>query len=327
VARKRAIVLGAAGQDGSFLCDLLLARGFEVHGVVRRTSSTPDNLWRVAHLQGKITVHEGDVLDASSIGRVVSEVRPSWVLNCADQDSVGYSKKTIGYSLDITCGAVGRMLELVRQIDPTIRWFQPLSSTMFGDCPQPPQDEDTPLDPRSPYACAKAAAFHICRYFRRAHGMFVACGIFHGHDSVRRAPGYLLQKVARGAAAIAKGEQKTLALGNLSLRVDIGHAPEFMEVACRMMELPDPDDFVIATGRARSLAEVALAAFEEAAVLWGGGGLGGLVTKDPEFYRPGPQPLVVGDAAKAADVLGWKAASDAVDVVRLLARHFLGVSS
>lgn len=318
---RRALVLGCAGQDGSYLCDILISRGFDVHGLYRHTSNTPDSLWRIAHLAGKVTLHEGDVLDASSIGRVIKDVQPEWILNEADQDSVGYSKHTVGYSADVTSAAVGRMLEVVAQIDPSIRWFQPLSSTMFGDDPPPPQDESTPLRPASPYAAAKCGAWHWCRYFREQKGMFVSCGILHNHDSVRRRSGYLLQTIARGAVAIARGEQETIALGRPDRYVDVGHAPEFMEAAVRMLEQDAPDDFVVATGRANPIAYLVEAALAEAGVE-NPKAYQARLARSPEHYTPGPQPLVVGDAGKAKRVLGWEAKSDAADVVRMLARHF-----
>lgn len=313
---ERALILGASGQDGSFAADILLEKGWQVHGLVRH-SSAPDHLWRIAHIRDRLTLHEGDVLDAASVGRVISEVRPAAIYHLADQDNVAYSRRCPGYTMDVTCGAVARMLEVVRQIDRGIRWFQPLSITMFGEAP-PPQSETTPLDPQSPYAAAKAAAWHVCRYFRKHHGMHISCAILANHTSERQAPGYLHQTICRGAAAIARGEQHHLELGNLDTMVDVGHAREYMEAAARMLELPAPDDFVIATGRSRRVGDLArlalsLAGCEDAPIL-----------PSREHYRKEPPPPVQGDITKARRVLGWSPQADAEGLVRVLVPHFLG---
>jgi GDPmannose 4,6-dehydratase len=323
---ERALVLGS-GQDASYCADLLLERGAEVH-LLHRRSSSPDHLWRIAHLiggggtpsrprLGRLTLHEGDVLDAVSVGRVIAGVRPGWILNCADQDNVAYSKLCPGYTFDVTCSAVVRMLEAVRQTDRTIRWFQPLSTTMFGEAP-PPQSESTPLDPQSPYACAKAACWHACKYYRRAHGMFVACAILMNHTSPRQAPGYLLQTIARGAAAIARGEQESLALGNLDTCVDVGYAKEYMEAAIRMLELPAPDDFLIATGRSYSVGGLARLALASAGVP------DAPVVRSKEHYREAPPPPLEGDIRKAAGAFGFAPREDAASLVGVLVGHFMG---
>lgn len=241
---KRALVLGIGGQDGSYLADILVERGVEVHGMLRHSSG--DNRRRIGHLDGKVRLHSGDLTDFCSLQRVVIDADPEWVFNEADQDHVGYSKLTPLYSAQVTYGGVANLLEVLR-LDPTLRecedkgrvsWgrklFQPLSATMFGDCPAP-QDESTPLNPASPYACAKAGAWHLCRHYRREHGLDVRCAIMYSHDSPRRGGDYLLQRIARGEKIG----------GDLSTVVDIGYAREYMEAAVRIMELPTADKFFV----------------------------------------------------------------------------------
>lgn len=255
---KRALILGIGGMDGSYLADILLEKGYEVHGVVRHSSV--NNLQRIEHCKDRLILHRGDMADSMSIEWTLEDVKPDEIYNEADQDNVGWSEDTAGYSADITYGAVARTLKSVLGVCPKAKFFQPCSATMFGHNPGP-QNEDTPFDPQSPYAVAKTAAYYACRYYRKTFGMFVSTGIMFNHDSPRRGPDYLLQLICRSAIRIAKGEQETLALGNHDLKVDIGYAREYMEAAHAMLQLDKPDDFVIGTGTTyavKNLARIAL---------------------------------------------------------------------
>ena len=318
---KRALILGVGGQDGSYLADVLLQAGYEVHGLYRRSSG--DNLWRIKHSREQILLHAGDMADPVSVHRIIADVRPREIYNEADQDSVGWSRDVPGYSMDITAAAVARTLESVRQIDPTIRFFQPCSSMMFGDAAvgemqDQPQNEETRLDPQSPYACAKAAAFYLARHYRRQHNMHVSTAIFYNHDSPRRSEHYLLHKICAGATRIKLGKQDKLALGNLDARVDVGYALHYMMAAWRIVQQDEPDDFVIGTGTAHSVAELCEEAFEQTGVAdWQS-----RIVLDPQYDFPNRRRVLVADCTKAKRVLGWEPEWDGVsELIELLINH------
>lgn len=252
---KTSLILGVGGQDGSYLADILLARGDTVHGLHRHSSV--DNLTRIAHCRDRIKLHPGDVTDALALHRVIDEVGPDEVYNVADQDNVGWSRKVPSAQMAVTLRGVGNVLEAVQQCQERrtgnpIAVFQPVSCTMFGSAP-PPQNEATPLAPASPYAAAKAAAHLLCRHYRRDLGVAVSCGIMFNHDSPRRAPGYLLQDVCRQALRHYRDRQGTdrrIVVGSLDTRVDVGHAREYMGAAVKMLQQDIPDDYCIGTGEA-----------------------------------------------------------------------------
>ena len=261
---KRALVLGIGGQDGSYIAELLLERGYKVHGLHRRSSV--DNLWRIAHVRDKVTLHPGDLTDPASLQRAWKEADPDEVYNLADQDHVGWSRNVPGYSAAVTYGAVGTLLELLAAvrtpgvIHKQVKFFQPISSTVFGEV-DGMVSEDTQLAPDSPYACAKAAAWLLCKHYRREHGLHICCGVMFNHDSPRRGPDYLLQKIARGVVEVANGKRTTLDLWSLEGWVDIGHAREYMEAVHRMMTRDKSLDYLVATGKlitVRELVQVAL---------------------------------------------------------------------
>ncbi len=241
----RALILGIGGMDGSYLADILLERGYEVHGLYRRSSV--DNLQRIAHCRDKVTLHQGDMGDAKSIDRVICFVMPHEIYNVADQDHVQSSFAAPGYSMDITAGAVMRTLESVRLITPQTKFFQPISATIFGDAPGP-QTLDTPLNPLTPYACAKASALHIARYYRQVHGMHVVTAILYNHDSPRRGPDYFLQKICRQAVEVSRGLRDYVEVYDPSARLDIGYAKDYMEQVVECMGRSDPKDLLIGTG-------------------------------------------------------------------------------
>jgi len=307
----RALILGITGQDGSYLAELLLAKGYEVHGLVRRSAT--GNTRNIEPLLDRITLHRGDLADATSLYRAIRTVAPREIYNEADQDHVGWSFETPGYSYEITGAAVGRLLEIVRQVDPTIKVFQPCSSNMFGKAVETPQTEETPFRPQSPYACAKVLAYVLARHYREAHGMFVCTGIFYNHESPRRAEEYVTRKVTKAVARIKAGLQDALYLGDLDARVDWGYAGEYMEAAWGIMQQPRPDDYVIATGEAHSVREWVEAAF----------GLAGLraedhVRVDERLLRPAATAVLVGNASKARKAFGFEPRVRFRELVRMM---------
>lgn len=314
--KEQVLILGIGGQDGSYLAEILLDRGFEVHGLCRRAST--GNMERIKGLLDNVHIHQGDLLDPISLFRVISDVRPSIIYNEADQDNVGWSYDTAGYSYDVTGSAVGKILEIVRRVNPEIRFFQPVSATMFGGA-SPKQDESTPLDPQSPYACAKAMAYHLARYYRKTHGMFVSTGIFYNHDSPRRNNNYLLNKICRSAVEIEKGKQEKMELGNLDLLVDIGYAKEYMEAAYHIMQQEKPNDFVIATGQPYSIRALAEYALEFAGVT----DVAGLIVSSKSFSRPGEEPILIGNSGKANKAFGFSPHYNARRVVGMLIAHLV----
>lgn len=294
----KALILGATGQDGSYLAEILLDKGYEVHAMVRRSAT--GNTRNIDHLQDRLILHRGDLADTTSLYRIIRDVQPHELYNEADQDHVRWSFDTPAYSYDITAAAVGRLLEIVRQIDPGIRVFQPVTSNMFGKAAESPQTEETPFRPQSPYACAKLLAFVLARHYRETYGMFVSTAILYNHESPRRTEDYVTRKITRAAARIKLGLQHELALGDLSAAVDWGYAREYMEAAWNILQQDTADDFVIATGEAHTVREWLDTAFE----------LVGLraddyVRIDAGLLRPANTMQLVGDASKARRAFGF----------------------
>ncbi len=295
--KKKALVLGITGQDGSYLAEVLLEKGYEVHGMYRRSST--GNTKNIKHIMDKITLHKGDLADSQSIYRIIKEVMPDEVYNEADQDNVDWSYSTSAYSWDITGAAVGRVLEIIKQINPKIKFFQPLTATAFDDS-DAPQTLNTQFNPQTPYACAKILSYHICRYYRNVHNMFVSTVFFYNHDSPRRSEEYLLHKICNSAVRIANGQQKELSIGSLDLPVDIGYAEEYMEAAWKIMQLDKPDDFIISTGETHTIKEYIEEAFKQVKV-----NPEGKIKLDPKFARPGKKTVFVGDISKARELIGF----------------------
>lgn len=302
---KVVLITGIGGQDGSYLADNLLARGgYQIHGLIRRSSH--NNLRNIAHLNWQITLHRGDLSDPLSIHRVISAVRPHFIYALGDQDNVVWSDAHIGYNLDVTASAVGRLLESVRMVDPKIRIFQACSATMYGPREEP-ITEDTPLNPQSPYACAKACAYHLCRMYRERYGMFVSCGILFNHDSPRRGPDYLPQQIARQAVEVLRGKRERIELRGPNARVDIGWAPEYVEAMRLICEAEVPDDFVAGTGKGLWIDLLAIDAIGKRCHL-----------ADPVHESKGS----VSFPQKIERVLGWKATVDGRGVIERLVAPF-----
>lgn len=316
----RALILGVGGQDGSYLAELLLDKGYDVHGVVRRSSV--NNLVRIEHIKDKITLHQGDLSDGGSIDRIIRDVSPREVYNLADQDHVGWSYGTPGYSFDVTCSAVCRLLESVRQIDRGIKVFQPVTALMFSTFLGFPQSEETRFDPQSPYAIAKLAAYHLCRYYRDAHGLFVSTGICFNHDSVRRQGDYLLHSIARQSIVVCKGKKETVVVGSLDAVVDIGSAEEFAGIFHGILQFSKPGDYVIGTGVSVTVRELIRIALDEAGKVLGKPAKAFLV-EDRALLRPGRTTgKLVADNGKLAS-FGLKPEKTSETVLREIVQHYI----
>ena len=295
----RALITGITGQDGSYLADLLLAKGYEVHGLARRSSS--DNRGRIAHLPA-VTLHRGDMADAGSVAPIVHDVEPSEVYNLAAQSHVGDSFQQQEYTADVTGVGTLRLLDAVHWYAPGARFYQASSSEMFGGMlGSAPQDEETPFHPRSPYGCAKVYAHHQVVNYRESYGLHASCGILFNHESPRRGEGFVTRKIARAAARIAAGRQDKMHLGNLDAKRDWGFAGDYVEAMWLMLQQETPDDYVIATGETHTVREFCDLAFARVGLRWQEH-----VVIDPALFRPAEVDLLLGDSSKAREVLGWQ---------------------
>jgi GDPmannose 4,6-dehydratase len=311
VGQRRALITGITGQDGSYLAELLLNRGYEVHGLVRRTST--HRLDRIGHIEPRLVLHLGDVLHDRSVITALREARPDEVYNLAAMSFVGASWAQPTFATDVTGGGVARMLEGIRDICPEARFYQASSSEMFGAAVESPQRETTPFQPRSPYAIAKLSGHFLTVNFRESFGMFACSGILFNHESPRRGREFVTRRVTRGAAAIRLGLQDELTLGNLEARRDWGYAPEYVEMMWRMLQEDEPEDYVIGTGKSHSVQELIGIAFDQV----------GLdpepyVRVDPNLMRPTDVGHLVADASKARERLGWTPQTGFEQLVRLM---------
>ncbi|MCW5936697.1 MAG: GDP-mannose 4,6-dehydratase [Fimbriimonadaceae bacterium] len=321
---KRALITGITGQDGSYLAELLLSKGYEVHGIKRRSSQfntqRVDHLYRLSQTEGvPFRLHYGDVTDATSIIRVLQECRPDEVYNLAAQSHVKVSFECPEYTAQ--CDAIGalRILEAIRVLgmDRDVKFYQASTSEMFGKVCETPQRETTPFYPRSPYGAAKVYAHWTTINYREAYGFFACNGILFNHESPRRGETFVTRKITRAAARIKYGLDERLFLGNLDAKRDWGHARDYVDGMWRMLQQDEPDDYVLATGQTRTVREFVSIAFATAdlPLVWEGSGLheSGIEPKsgkkvvriDPKLYRPTEVDLLMGDARKAREVLGW----------------------
>ncbi|MEZ5076285.1 MAG: GDP-mannose 4,6-dehydratase [Solirubrobacterales bacterium] len=302
---RRALLTGLTGQDGSYLAELLLAKGYEVHGIVRRSSSFNtgriEHLYRDPHEEGtRLFSHYGDLTDPVALTRLIYELQPHEIYNLGAQSHVRVSFDIPEYTFEVTGGGTLRLLEAIRESEVQTRFYQASSSEIFGSSP-PPQDEQTPFHPRSPYAVAKVAAYWATVNYREAYGMFAVNGILFNHESPRRGETFVTRKITRAVARIKAGLQDKLYMGNLDAERDWGYAPDFVEAMWLMMQAEDPDDYVVATGETHSVREALDVAFARA----------GLdppdhVEIDPRYYRPAEVDALLGDASKAREKLGWE---------------------
>jgi GDPmannose 4,6-dehydratase len=307
----RALVTGITGQDGSYLAELLLERGYEVVGLVRRTSS--DSMERIAHLADRITIVPGDLLDEASLTRLLTEFRPSEVYNLAAQSFVQTSWSQPVLTGEITALGVTRLLDAIRQVDPTIRFYQASSSEMFGKVVETPQSETTPFYPRSPYGVAKVYGHWITVNYRESYGLHASSGICFNHESPRRGLEFVTRKVTNSVARIKLGLQSRLALGNLDSQRDWGYAADYVTAMWMMLQQDEPCDFVIATGETHSVRELCELAFGHVGLAWEEH-----VVVDERFIRPAEVDLLIGDASRAHERLGWKAQTSFGELVSMM---------
>ncbi len=307
----RALVSGITGQDGSYLAELLLEKGYEVHGIVRRASV--ENFERIDHLRDRIFLHQGDLLDQSSLVKIVKEVDPSEVYNLAAQSFVPTSWLQPDLTGEFTALGVSRMLEAVRWVDPQIRFYQASSSEMFGKVREVPQSETTPFYPRSPYAVAKLFGHWITVNYRESYGLFAVSGILFNHESPRRGREFVTRKISEHVAKIKLGLLGTLPLGNLDAKRDWGYAKEYVDAMWRMLQQTTPKDFVIGTGAQHSVRE-----FVEIAFAHVGLDPADFVRIDSRFVRPAEVDTLLADPTKAREELGWSAQTHFADLVRLM---------
>jgi GDPmannose 4,6-dehydratase len=297
---KRAIITGITGQDGSHLAELLLDHGYQVHGIVRRAST--ENFERIAHLENRIQLHQADLLDQLSIVDVLKQVQPDEIYNLAAMSFVPTSWKQPVLTGEFTAIGVTRVLEAIRLLNPKgIRFYQASSSEMYGKVQETPQTETTPFYPRSPYGVAKAYGHWITVNYRESYGMFCCSGILFNHEGPRRGREFVSRKVTDAAARIKRGLQKELRLGNLESRRDWGYAGDYVRAMWLMLQQPQPDDYVIATGETHSVRELVRTAFEYVDLDWKQ-----YVVEDPALIRPAEVDLLIGDSSKARRVLGWR---------------------
>jgi GDPmannose 4,6-dehydratase len=314
---KKAFVTGITGQDGSYLAELLLSKGYEVHGLIRRASTFNtrriDHLYEDPHAQDKrLFLHYGDLTDGSRLVTLLASIQPAEVYHLAAQSHVRVSFDEPEYTGDTTGMGTTRLLEAIRMIGLDCRFYQASSSEMFGATP-PPQNEDTPFYPRSPYGAAKLYGYWMTRNYREAYDMFAVNGILFNHESPRRGETFVTRKITRAVAAIKTGRQDRLYLGNLAACRDWGYAPEYVEGMWRMLQHDVGDDFVLATGETHSVREFVELAFGHAGLDWEK-----YVDIDPRYFRPSEVDVLLGDYSKAKEKLGWQPTVGFEDVTRMM---------
>jgi GDPmannose 4,6-dehydratase len=302
---RRALITGITGQDGSYLTELLLAKGYEVHGVVRRSSSFNtdriDHLYKDPHERGvNLYLHYGDLNDDSSLSSIVAAAKPDEIYNLGAQSHVRVSFDIPEYTGEITGLGAIRLLETIRKVGAKCRFYQASSSELYGKVVETPQRETTPFHPRSPYAAAKAYAFYVAQNYREAYGMFVCNGILFNHESERRGETFVTRKITRAVGRIKHGLQRELFLGNLDAKRDWGHAADYVEAMWLMLQQDRPDDYVIGTGETHSVREFLELAFGHVGLDWRD-----FVREDPRYFRPAEVDLLLADPSKARRELGW----------------------
>ncbi len=323
---RRALITGITGQDGSYLAEFLLGRGYEVHGMIRRSSTF--NTDRIEHIyvdphepSARLYLHYGDMTDGTGLRRILERVRPDEVYHLAAQSHVKVSFEQPEYTSDVVATGTLRLLEALRDFigssGKEIRIYQAGSSEMFGSSP-PPQNEDTPFRPRSPYAVAKVAAYWYAVNYREAYGMFICNGILFNHESPRRGETFVTRKITRAATRIKLGLQDRLYLGNLDARRDWGYAGDYVEAMWLMLQQPEPDDYVVATGEAHSVREFLEAAFGLLGLDWRE-----YVVVDPRYFRPTEVDCLQGDPKKAQERLGWRPKVGFKELVQIMVEHDL----
>jgi GDPmannose 4,6-dehydratase len=313
MAKRRALITGITGQDGSYLAEFLLERGYEVYGLIRRTSTQPFE--RICHIQDKLRLLSGDLLDEQSLVAALEQVRPDEVYNLAAQSFVQTSWDQPVFTGEVTGLGVTRILNAIRLVDPRIRFYQASSSEMFGNSPQVPQDENTPFYPRSPYGVAKVYAYWITVNYRESYNMFAVNGILFNHESPRRGLEFVTRKITYGVASIKLGLAQELRLGNLEAKRDWGWAPDYVRAMWLMLQQPKPKDYVVGTGETHSVKEFVELAFAEVGLDWKE-----YVKIDKRFVRPAEVHQLVSNPRRAREELGWKPSVSFPELVRRMVR-------
>jgi len=309
--KRKAFITGITGQDGSYLAEILLEKGYEVFGMVRRSSSF--NTARIDHIFSDIELVFGDLSDGSVLNQLMRTIRPDEVYNLGAQSHVRVSFDIPEYTADTDAMGTLRLLDAIREEGVHARFYQASSSEMFGKAREIPQNEETPFHPRSPYGVSKVFSYWITRNYREAYGMFAVNGILFNHESPRRGPTFVTRKITRAVGAILRGEQSELRLGNLEAKRDWGYAKEYMEGAWQMLQADEPDDFVLATGETHSVAEFLAEAFGHADLDWRD-----YVQIDERYYRPAEVDVLIGDYSKAKEKLGWEPKVRFKELVRMM---------
>ncbi len=335
---KRALISGITGQDGSYLAELLLDKGYEIHGIIRRSSSF--NRGRIDHIyiqnesimNKKLFLHYGDVTDTSNLNRLLEKIEPDEIYNLAAQSHVKVSFDVPEYTAQVDAVGTLRFLDAIRETGVRTRFYQASTSELFGKVQSVPQNESTPFYPRSPYGVAKLYGYWIVVNYREAYNLFACNGILFNHESPRRGEGFVTRKITLGAAKIKLGLQKVLTIGNLNARRDWGYAPEYCEGMWRILQHDTPDDFVMATGETHTVREFAELAFRELDIRieWKGAGPeekgvdartgSTVIAVDPFYYRPTEVEMLIGDASKAKRVLGWAPTTKFPDLIAMMAK-------
>lgn len=328
-----ALITGITGQDGSYLAELLLNKNYEVHGIVRRSSTV--NTDRLSHIdseqrEDRLQLHHGNLGDSQNFCSLIESIEPDEIYNLGAQSDVGISFEQPEYTTNVNALGALRLLEAVRQSDVNPRFYQASTSEIFGNVSEIPQDEQTSFHPRNPYACSKLYAHWITRTYREAYGFFSVNGILFNHESPRRGTNFVTRKITRGVARITTGQKDCLNLGNLDARRDWGYAPEYVEAMWKMLQQEEPGDYVIATGETHTVREFASKAFEAAGIdlVWEGEGIDEqgvdresgrvLVEVNPEFVRPTEVNVLVGDAEKAENEFGWSPETTFQELVNIM---------
>ena len=311
MSKRKAFITGVTGQDGSYLAEILLEKGYEVYGMVRRSSTF--NRSRIDHLQGEIELVYGDLGDSSVLNQLMRTIRPDEVYNLGAQSQVHISFDVPEYTADVVGVGVLRLLDAIREGDLRCRFYQASSSEMFGKVVEVPQRETTPFHPRSPYGVAKVFGYWIARNYREAYGMYTANGILFNHESPRRGENFVTRKITLGVGAILRGETTEISLGNLDAKRDWGYARDYMEGAWRMLQEEEPDDYVLATGETHTVRECLEEAFGYAGLDWRQ-----YVKEDERYLRPAEVDSLIGDYSKAKERLGWEPTVRFSELVRMM---------
>ncbi len=316
---KVALITGITGQDGSYLAELLISKGYMVHGLVRRASGFNteriDHIFQDPHIKSrKIMLHFADLADASNLNNLLKKIKPDEIYNLGAQSHVRVSFDIPEYTANVTGLGTLRLLDAIRENGIKTKFYQAGSSEMFGEVLETPQKQTTPFNPASPYGAAKVFSHHICTNYRKAYGMFICNGILFNHESPRRGKTFVTKKITRGIAQIMAGKLDKIYMGNLDARRDWGYAPEYVEAMWLMLQQDKPDDYVIATGETHSIREF----LDEAFSLLGISDWSKYIVIDPAYYRPQEVDLLIGDPTKARKKMGWKPKVKFKDLVRIM---------